>query len=263
MKLEAKQLNFSYQHRELIAGVSLSLSTGETVMLLGPNGSGKSTILKLMAGYLKPQSGTVLLDGIPLAELTPLQRARAIGVVPQIQPPALDFTVQELVMIGRNILLPRFTPPGRADYEAVSKAMIQLEITHLAQRPCNQLSGGERQRVALAAALVRSPALLLLDEPTSALDPAHAIGVMELLKTLPQKPGVLLVTHDLSLAANHAQKLLLLKEGRIYAQGSAEEVLTPPHLREVYGCETEPWHSWNGALQIALLGRTPPSINSL
>ncbi len=250
--LEAKNLTFRYGARPLVDDFSLRLRPGDFTMLLGPNGSGKSTLLKLLAGFLTPQQGNILFKRRPLQDVSLRERARTLAVVMQNAPPVLNFTAREMVMLGRNARLSRLTPPTPHDREAVATAMAQLQITDLAAAPCNQLSGGERQRVMLAAALAAEPEVLLLDEPTSALDPAHALAAMHLLTTLPGAPAVLMVSHDLQLAARYARQLLLFRDGRVLAAGSPQSVLTPANLRAVYGCNAEILYGSDGVPQVAL-----------
>ncbi len=237
--LEARQITFSYGSAKLIDGLSLSVAPGDFTMLTGPNGCGKSTVLKLLAGYLKPQSGSVELDGLPLQTYSGRMRSQKIAVVPQEAPPVLDYTVEEMVLMGRTSRLSRFSPPAPEDRKIIDNVLALLELTHLIHRPCNRLSGGERQRVLAASALVQEPEYLLLDEPTSALDPAHALHLPEILKKLPDSPGCLFVTHNLQLAARFADKLILMSENGIFAAGTVREVLSPENIRAVYHCDAE------------------------
>lgn len=233
--LEAKNICFGY-HNELIKDFSLSLKPGDFTMLLGQNGCGKSTILKLLCGILRPQKGTVSLEEKTLHQWNSKERARKIAMVMQTPPPALDFTAEEMVMMGRHAYLSHLAPPNPRDHAIVDDVMQKLGVAHLCDKPCNTLSGGERQRVMIARALAQQSEILLLDEPTSALDPAHAIEVMNLLRSLPNAPALLLVTHDLQLAARYAKRVMLLKSGRVYADGPAAEVISPANIAAVYDC---------------------------
>ena len=253
MMLECRQASYAYEPgRNVVDGVALTLDAGDFLMLLGPNGCGKSTLLKLLAGLLPPGAGQVLASGRPVSSLPHRERARMIAVVSQSQAPALDFTVRDMVMMGRHARLSRMSPPTSEDHRQVSEAMAMLDLAELSRRPCNRLSGGERQRVAIAAAVAQQAPVILLDEPTSALDPAHAISVMTLLRDLPNRPAVLLVCHDIQLAARYAKRVVLMKQGSVLADGSPEEVITPTILDSVYGCNAQILRDDHGALCIAL-----------
>ncbi len=250
MKLETRDLFFSYGEKALIEGISLTLEPGRFTMLLGPNGGGKSTLLRLLTGELKPVSGTVELDGRPIRQYSGLERARRLGVVLQSTPPALDFTVREYVMTGRSPRMSPLMPPQERDRKAVQDAMRLFEVEHLADRCCNQLSGGERQRVMLAAAWSVEPDIFLLDEATSATDPAHTFAVLKILHECARNKTVFLITHDLIPAANFADRILLMKDGRIYADGTPDEVLTEENLFAVYGLHATVSRTPDGALAI-------------
>jgi len=239
MLLEGKHLTFSYRDDCVVSDFSLALHEGDFTILLGPNGSGKSTILRLLAGYLPLQRGEITLAGRPLAAISHRERARHIAVMPQGNTPALDFTVQDMVMLGRNARLPRLSPPTTQDWSVVRTALDSLALSHLAERHCNRLSGGERQRVALAAVLAQEAKILLLDEPCAALDPANSLSVMQLLRTLPDRPAILLISHNLTTAARYAKEIILLKQGRTVAIGSPEATLTPENILSTYNCSSE------------------------
>ena len=237
MILEGMHLSFSYGEREVLHDISLSLGSGELVMLVGPNGSGKSTLLKILAGFLEPSRGQVLLDKRSLASHSWRSRACRQAFLSQENLPALDFTVRECVMLGRNPHLGPFAVPGAADDEAVDRAIELMELTSMAARPLSRLSGGERQRAMLAAVLAQRPECLLLDEPTSALDVRHALMFVEILRSLREHCGILMVTHDLGLALRSADRVLLLQEGRCAACGGPDEVMTAENLSSAYGCK--------------------------
>ena len=250
MKIETLDLCFSYGEKELLKGISLQLEPGRFTVLLGPNGSGKSTLLKLLTGELKPDSGEVKLNGRSVGEYGTRERARHIGVVLQSVPPALDFTVREYVLIGRNARMSPFSAVSSADRTAVENAMKLFQVDHLADRFCNQLSGGERQRTMLAAAWALEPEIFLLDEAVSAIDPAHTFGVLKILRECAKTKTVFMVMHDLVLAGNFADRVLMLKDGRIAADGSPEDVLTAENLLRVYDLHVSVSRGPNGALAI-------------
>lgn len=236
MTLEAKNISFSYKSKKVLTDFSVSISKNDFVMLLGANGSGKSTALKILAGFLAPCSGEVCCSGKKLSEMRSFERARKIAVVSQLPPPVLDFTVAEFIMMGRLAHSPRLAPPDKKDREAVKNAMAELDLEPLAERLMYRLSGGERQRVLLAQALAQEPEYLLLDEPTSALDPAHGIALMQVLRRLKNKVGILMICHDLNLAWNYAENVIILNHGKISCSGSTHQVLTAENISANFNC---------------------------
>ena len=236
MILRGENLTFSYGKIPVLTDVSLSLASGELVMLVGPNGSGKSTLLKLLSGFLRPAVGSVVLDGVPLADYSWRQRAVRQAYLSQDNAPALEFTVRESVMLGRNPHLGVFSSPGAEDEDAVERALEAMELTELADRPANRLSGGERQRAMLAAVLAQESECLLLDEPTSALDVRHTLKLIGHLRDLRGRCGILMVTHDLGLALRYADRIVLLKDGAVVASGPADETMNERNLSSAYCC---------------------------
>ena len=234
--LEAQSLTFSYQDKIILDDFSLSLEKGSFTMLLGANGSGKSTVLRLLGGFLQPKQGGVLVDGVSIHTLKHFERAQKIAVVPQNMPPVLDFTVREMVTMGRLGNIPRFAPPGKSDQKIVNEVMEKMEISPFADRMLNQLSGGERQRVILAQALAGNPDYLLLDEPTSALDPEHIFLLMQTLHEISKNTGILMVCHDLNLAWNFAKETIILKDSNIFLSGDTRKVLTSENIRKAFNC---------------------------
>lgn len=233
----AQSLCFRYPGagRRAVDGVDLRVEPGECVALLGPNGSGKSTLLKLLLGVLQPESGTAWFGERPLCDWPRDQLARRVGVVPQGEEVAFPVTVRELAAMGRYPHLGSWRREGPHDRAAIDRALQRCDVAELAARPFATLSGGERQRVRLARALAQEPAALALDEPTAALDVRHEMAIFELLREL-RGAGVtvLLVTHNLNLAARYADRLLLLDAGRLAACGTPAEVLRRPLLERVY-----------------------------
>lgn len=222
--------------RPILRNVSASFSAGELVGIIGPNGAGKSTLVRALIGLLKPSVGTVRLDGRPLPEIPRREVARAIAYLPQGQTVHWPLTVERLVALGR---LPHLAPMSRLSAEdsiEVERAMVRADVETLRARTATELSGGERARVMLARALAVGAPGLIADEPLAALDPGHQIDVMELLKAEARAGGlVLAVLHDLGMAARYSDRLLLMDEGRIVADGRPETVLTPERLAAVYG----------------------------
>ncbi|OPZ79659.1 MAG: Hemin import ATP-binding protein HmuV [bacterium ADurb.Bin429] len=235
--LEVRSLVCGYDERPVLRGVSFALAPGEFLGVIGPNGSGKSTLIKALTGLLPPQGGEVLLAGMPVASYPPREVARRVAVVPQTSHPAFAFTVREVVEMGRHPYLGRFATPGSEDRQAVDEALALTDLLDLQHRPVDHLSGGEFQRVTIARALAQRPAVLLLDEPTAHLDIGHQLAIFDLLARLhvEQNLAVLCVSHDLNLAAEYCQRLLLLSIGTVYAEGAPTAVITQENLLAVYG----------------------------
>jgi len=222
--------------RPALDGVSLEVAAGACTAVLGPNGSGKSTLLRVLLGTLRAEAGEVALDGKPLAEWTREAIARQVGVVPQGEEAVFPMAVRELVAMGRYPHLGPWRREGDADRRAVERAMRRADVLAFASRPLSTLSGGERQRARVARALAQEPAALALDEPTAALDVSHEMAIFELLRDLGRAgTTVLLVTHNLNLAARYASRLVLLDRGRVAAQGTPAQVLTRETVERVYG----------------------------
>jgi iron complex transport system ATP-binding protein len=244
--LVATDVEFAYGDVTALRGLSLSLEPGAFVGVVGPNGSGKSTLVRILAGYLRPRRGSVRLGSRELRRLSDRERARRIAVVPQETPPAFDFTALEVVLMGRAPHLPALGVESPHDRAIAREAMRRTGTEAFAARPLGTLSGGERQRVLLARALAQQTPVLLLDEPTAHLDLSHQIQALQLLHALHSEQGatVLAVLHDLNLAALYCDRLALLSEGRLAAEGPPEEVLTAERMAAVYGarvwCERHP-----------------------
>ncbi len=228
---------FAYGDRQAIAGVSLALRPGRVLGLLGPNGSGKSTLLRLAAGVLRPDAGSVRLEGDELAALDRQAIARRIAVVPQGGTLPAGFTGWDVVLAGRTPHLRPLAQPGRRD-EAVARRALELtDALPLADRRAGELSGGERQRLLLARALAQEPDVLLLDEPTTHLDLPHQVALLALVRRFAREDGlaVLGAFHDLNLASEYCDELALLRDGRLVALGPPAEVLTAEGIAAVYG----------------------------
>lgn len=240
-KLGAQAIHAGYPSaRELVLeALSLDIGEGEVVALVGPNGSGKSTLLRALGRVLKPKTGVVYLDGRVMREWPTREVARRLALLPQGPTLANDMTVEELVRMGRSPHQGILGIPTRADEEAVQRAIRDTSIDALTGRQVSALSGGERQRVWLAMALAQQPQVLLLDEPTTFLDLNHQLEVLDLVRDFNRQRGltVVMVLHDLNQAARYANRMVVLKQGRIYADGEPREVLTRDTLREVFGVE--------------------------
>lgn len=230
-------LRFSYPNadRPAIDGIDARIQTGRCTAILGPNGSGKSTLLRLLLGTLRPAAGELHFRGEALDRWNRRDFARTVGVVPQDEEIAFPITVRELVSMGRYPHLGPLRSPGAADRAAVEEALERCDLLPLADRRMQQLSGGERQRARVARALAQQPSVLALDEPTRALDIRHEMEILELTRDLVTAGvTVLLVTHNLNLAARYAERLLLLDRGRVVGDGPPADVLSEQRVRSVY-----------------------------
>lgn len=233
-----KHLQVSYGRQAVLRDLSIEVPEGAFFIIIGPNSSGKTTLLRAMAGTIKPQQGRVEIWGDPVGHFSKKSLARLVAVVPQRVATDIPFTVQEVVLMGRSPHVGWLGLEQPKDLELAAEAMTFTNVAHLAQRPLPQLSGGELQRVSIARALCQQPRLILLDEPTAALDPAHQVSIMDLMAQLQQERGltVVMVSHDLNLAAMYGEQLLLLKEGQAIKAGPPAEVLTYEQLEQAYGC---------------------------
>ncbi|GGH34851.1 ABC transporter ATP-binding protein [Microbacterium album] len=238
-RLSARGLAGGYPGRRVIDGLDLDIAPGRITAIIGANASGKSTLLAHLARLQQPAEGAVLLDGEDLRAVPRRQLARVLGILPQ-QPIAPEgLTVAELVGRGRH---PHRGPLGRwsvRDASAVDDAMAATGVAELADRPIGELSGGQRQRVWIAMALAQDPRVLLLDEPTSFLDLAHQLEVLDLLRRLNRERGttIVVVLHELGLAARYADDLVVMKDGGIVAHGAPGDVLTAPTIADAFGLE--------------------------
>lgn len=237
--LEVKALSFAYGRQPVLADVAFRVEAGEFFVVIGPNGSGKTTLMKGLAGILKLPPASLQIDGRPLETFSSRELARVVAYVPQSAPDDLPFCVRDVVLMGRAPHLGILGVERALDAERVQAAMAFTGVAHLAERRLNQLSGGERQRVMIARAICQDPRVILLDEPTASLDLAHQVRVMDLMERLSADQGVtvVMVSHDLNLAAMYGDRLLLLQAGRIVRIGTPQSVLTYQALEAVYGCK--------------------------
>lgn len=247
-RLNASALHFSIDSAQILNDVSIQVMPGELIGLIGPNGAGKSTLLSLLAGLSTPSSGNVMLDQQPMSTLTAASRAKKIGWLEQIGHIHWPLSVRRLVSLGRFPHLSPWQKTSDKDEQAIQTALEQTNSTHLQDRDAMTLSGGERARVLLARVLAAQPSLLLADEPVSSLDLAHQLQTMNVLRQFAQEnQSCIVVLHDLSLAARYCDRLYLMHQGRVMAEGNAAAVLSNDNIREVYGveviagCESIPW----------------------
>ena len=234
--IDVKDVETFYGDKKVLEKICFSAENGFTG-IIGPNSSGKTTLLKSISRVLKPKKGVILLDGKDVYELKAKDIAKRLAVVPQETSTKFDFTVMDVVLMGRNPHLGRFEIEDANDMEIAQKAMKLTNTRHLADRSIMELSGGERQRVIIARALTQEPRILLLDEPTSHLDINYQIEILDLIKRLSKELVVIAVFHDLNLAARYCDELLLLSDGKIFTKGLPEDVITPKNIEAVYGIE--------------------------
>ena len=240
VKISVRGVTFSYRSAPALKGVTLEVREGEVLSLVGPNGAGKSTLLKCINRVLKPKVGAVMIDGRDVNEYEGHELGRKLGYVPQAEHSHFPLTVFDAVLMGRRPYL-RWWRPSKEDLEKVAEALRLVGMERMAMRYVNELSGGQRQAVVIARALAQDPEVLLLDEPTSNLDVKHQIMIMELVRRLActKKVAVIMAVHDLNLAARYSDKMVMLKDGAVYAQGSPREVLTPENILAVYGVKAD------------------------
>ncbi len=237
--LSVKNLNFSYNGKKVIDDISFDVEKGSFVSILGPNGAGKSTIVNLISGVKSDYKGKIKLEGRDIRNMGPEEIAKIVGVVPQYANPGFNFTVSEMVMMGRHAYISRFESEKKEDFAKVDEAMEKVEILSFAKRKFNQLSGGEKQRVVVAQALAQDSPLLLLDEPTSHLDINFQIEFMNLFMELNRRENktIIGIFHDINLAFQSGGEILLLKEGRVYGAGRVEDVLNRASIKNVFGSD--------------------------
>ena len=236
-RLRAENLRLGYGDALVVDGLDLDVLDGTITAIIGPNGCGKSTLLRALARLLKPAGGAVLLDGKHIDELPTREVAKIVGLLPQTPVAPQGLTVADLVARGRHPHQTWYRQWSAADGEAIEEALRLTGMDAHAERLVDQLSGGQRQRAWISMTLAQGTGLLLLDEPITYLDLAHQIDVLDLVHRLHTERGttVVMVLHDLNLAARYADTLVAMRDGRIVAQGEPADVLTEPLLAEVFG----------------------------
>ena len=263
--LTVDRLSFSYERRPgaagrpVLADVSLAVAKGRIVGLLGPNGSGKTTLIRLVAGLLEPQAGSVRLDGQSIGAFSRRNLARRMAMVPQETHSTFDFSVLDMVLMGRYPHLGRFELEGADDLRIAQDALAATGTAPLQSRQFATLSGGEKQRVVIAGALAQASDILLLDEPTAALDLGYQLEIASLLRRLHAERGTTMIvsTHDLNLVAALCEEIVLLKEGRVVARGSTRDTLTPENIRRLYDVDADVrFHDRAGHLTVVPIART-------
>ncbi|MGM0397115.1 MAG: heme ABC transporter ATP-binding protein [Bacillota bacterium] len=235
--IKAKNIVFSYSAAPVIRDVSFVTAKGEFISILGPNGSGKSTLLKTLNGLYIPESGQIELLGKGLVEYKRKEIAKKVSLVPQDTSLEFEFTVEEVVGMGRHPFKSRFEKEDDSDRQLVYEAMDMTNTFDIRDRLITEISGGERQRVFIAKALAQNTEIILLDEPTSHLDINHQIDILNLLRKMNQEKGItiILVIHDINLATRYSDRIILLKKGSIISQGTPEDVITVENIQQAYG----------------------------
>jgi len=239
VKLAISDLSFGYNGSATLEDVFLEVGTGEMVSLVGPNGAGKSTLIKCIDRILKPQKGTMLIDGKEASRMASKDYSRMMGYVPQSTTEVFPYTVFDIVLMGRRPHIGWRV--SRRDVRVVARTLKFMGIEEFAGRYFDELSGGEKQKIAMARAIVQEPEILLLDEPTSNLDIKHQLEVMRTVRLLVQKGGIsaIMAMHDLNLASRFSDKIVMLKDGRVFETGRPESVLIPENIEKVYGVRAE------------------------
>jgi iron complex transport system ATP-binding protein len=259
--LTLHQVTVAYDADPVVVDLDLDVAAGEWLALIGPNGAGKSTLLRVIAGSLDVTTGQVRIDGDDPRRLRSRELARRVAVVPQQPSIPAGLTVTDYVLLGRTPFIPYLGVETRRDLDAVAAVLERLELSALADRTLDHLSGGELQRTVLARALAQEAPLLLLDEPTSALDVGHQIAVLELVEELRRERGltVLSAMHDLTLAGQFADRLVLLDGGRAVAHGPAATVLTEDTIRRHYDVAVRILHDDDGGVVVIPLRTRSPA----
>lgn len=256
MILTFSQICLRRGRRMVLDGISASLSPGQITVILGPNGAGKSSLMMLAAGLLRPDQGSVLLDGRDLGDWPARERARHIGYLPQSAELHWNLRAADLVALGRSPRRGLFGPLGSEDHDAVEQAMVATDTLVFADRLAGTLSGGERARVMLARVLAGEPDWILADEPLASLDPAHQFDMLDALRAIADAgAGVVLVLHDLAHAARVADRILLLDSGRQAGFGAPWDLLTVQAIAQVYGVIVELAEGPDGRMLPLVTGR--------
>jgi len=235
MNLSVENLSVSISSQQIIQNISLHVSQNQFVGLIGPNGCGKSTLLKTISKIMEPDAGVITLDDVLVKKLTNKQLAQKMGVVGQFHKINFDFSVRQMLLLGRSPHKGLMERDNANDYDIVEKVIHQMELNELADRSFLSLSGGEKQRVILGRSLVQEPQFLVLDEPTNHLDIKHQLSILKKVHALPI--GVLAALHDLNLASRFTDYLYAMKDGTIVKEGTPDEVLTEEVIMELYEVE--------------------------
>ena len=240
MSIEVRNLSFSYGDRPVLHDISFSVEKGEFLSILGPNGVGKSTLFRCVLGLLSGYTGQVLVDGVDARSFSVREAAKHIAYIPQSSRPVFNYSVSDIILMGRSSGLSPFRSPGREDMDKVHWAMEKVGISHLADRCFHRLSGGEQQLVLIARALVQKAPILMLDEPTANLDFGNQLLVLEQCRNLAREGyTVIQTTHNPEQSYQYSDRILTIQLGRVLAEGTPKEVLTADTIRALYGVEVD------------------------
>jgi iron complex transport system ATP-binding protein len=239
IELEMRHVSLGYDHHPVLKDITFKASPGQFVGLIGPNGSGKSTIIKALSHVVQPTAGDIFVGGRDIKEIPRRELACLVGVVPQLPILPSTFTAFEIVLMGRNPHLGLLQSESQKDWNLTREAMEKTSTIPLADRHINELSGGEIQSLLIARALVQETSAILLDEPTANLDIGRQMDMLELIRNLCREKNITAIAalHDLNLAAQYCDRLLLIDDTGIFAQGTPQEVITDANIKEVYGVE--------------------------
>ncbi|MBN1368338.1 MAG: ABC transporter ATP-binding protein [Dehalococcoidales bacterium] len=239
IKIEMQNVSIGYSHKPILKDINIEVLPGQLVGLIGPNGSGKSTIIRALTRVIGLLEGNIIIDGKNIKQISRHDLARIMGVVPQVPLLPSAFTAFEVVLMGRNPHLGMFRNESEREVEITLRAMERTMTRHLVNRRVGELSGGEIQCLLIARALTQETKAILLDEPTANLDVGRQIEILNLIKQLcaEKNVAVLAALHDLNLAVQYCDRLVLINQGRVHAQGTPEEVITASNVRDVYGAE--------------------------
>ncbi len=246
VKIRVENVDFTYKNSKVLKGICTDIDKKEIVAIVGPNGAGKSTLIRCMDRILKPNCGCILLDEKDMSKMSLMEIAKKVGYIPQNNSQRFPATVFDTVLIGRRPHLGWRS--SEDDIEKVLDVLELLNIEKFAMRDISQLSGGEYKRVIIARALVQEPDVLLLDEPTSDLDILHQLEVMDIVKSIVKKRNIsaVFVIHDLNLCSRYADRVIMLKDGKIFSEGIPSLVMTSANIKKVYGVESKIYNGENG-----------------
>lgn len=252
--IEVRELSFSYGRHEVLKGISFTAEPGEMLCVLGHNGAGKSTLFKCMLGILRGYSGSVSIDGKNISDMSAAERARSVAYIPQAANPAFSYSVADMVLMGTMPQLSGRLSPGNAEKEIAMDALARLGIEDLAMRSYSQISGGEQQLVIIARAIAQGARILIMDEPTSSLDYGNQMRVQkQLTKLIEDGYTIIQSSHNPEQAYIFADRIICIRDGRIYRQGRPEEVLDEQLIRDLYNIDVEMISSGNDKARFFIL----------
>ena len=237
MNIKAENINITLEKNNILKGINIEVDNKEVVGIIGPNGSGKSTLLKCIYRVLKPNDGAILLDEVDIKDMTVKESSKKLAVLSQHNNYNFDFTVKDIVLMGRSPHKKFMERDNKEDYDIVNEALKKVDMLEFKDRSFQSLSGGEQQRVILARALAQQPQCLILDEPTNHLDIKYQLQLMRIVKNL--NIEVIAAIHDLNIAAMYCDRLFVMKDGQIVASGTPQDILTKELIKEIYEIDVD------------------------